>query len=65
MKTLVFYHEKKIPGMPYFHKKHIMLPHFFQYTLLLWILFGGIVLLIFPVFLVAKVYKGVRGIFHR
>ena len=65
MKTLAVFHQKKTLAMPYLHKKHITLPHFFQYTILLWILFGSIVLIIFPIFLVAKLYKLVRRIFKK
>ena len=65
MKTLAIYRQQKIPAMPYLHKKHITLPHFFQYTILLWILFGGIVLIIIPIFLFAKLYKLVRSVFRK
>jgi len=65
MKTLAVFHQKKTPAMPYLHKKHITLPHFFQYTILLWILFGTIILMIFPIFLVAKLYKIVKRFFGK
>jgi len=65
MKTLVISRQQKIQAMPYLHKKHITLQHFFQYTILLWIFFGSIVLIIIPIFFIAKLYKLVRSFFTK
>ena len=65
MNTLIIPRQKKTPVMPFLHKKHFILPHFFQYTILLWILFGGIVLIIIPIFLIAKLYKLAKHFFYK
>jgi hypothetical protein len=60
MKTWSVSAQKKVFIMPPFAKNHLALPHFFQYTILLWTLFGIIILMILPIFLIAKLCKLAR-----
>jgi hypothetical protein len=60
MKTIASLHHNKYLLMRPYKLRHIVLPSYFYITVVLWMLFGLVILLLFPVFIFARLYKLVK-----